>query len=193
MTNLIALCGQKGSGKNTCGEVLDRSAGYVQVSFAKKLKDLVATVYGLDRDKLEGLTPEDREWRETYIRGSLDTRWHQSYWQRGAIVNAIKLVYGIELSEDYTQTFEQLPGMTALDIFGLFYSKLEEHVFDSFVSPRELLQVIGTEVFRSIHPDTWCMALERSIKPSLDMRLNLLLLTAALIMKWLGSRGWGAW
>lgn len=168
MTNLIALCGQKGSGKSTCGEFLD-SAGYTQVSFAKKLKDLVSTIYNLDRKKLEGLTEEDRQWRETKLPTLFCSKGHQIVWEkRSSVIQSLRLVYGIQLTDDYTQTFDRLPGMTALDIYGSVRVLVAEHLYGKQHSPRELLQIIGTEVFRSIHPDTWCIALGRDIKPSLD-------------------------
>jgi hypothetical protein len=34
------------------------------MSFASKLKDIISIMFGWSRDKLEGLTKEDREWRE---------------------------------------------------------------------------------------------------------------------------------
>jgi len=62
---IIGICGLIGSGKGTVADILVDTHGFEKISFADKLKDGVATIYGWDRDMLEGDTPESREWRET--------------------------------------------------------------------------------------------------------------------------------
>ena len=48
---LIALAGRKGSGKTTlCNEILER--GFVKISFADKLKKIVASLYGWELNDL---------------------------------------------------------------------------------------------------------------------------------------------
>lgn len=60
---IIGICGLIGSGKGTVADILVEQ-GYKKVSFADKLKDGVATVFGWDRAMLEGDTDESRVWRE---------------------------------------------------------------------------------------------------------------------------------
>jgi len=60
---IIGICGLIGSGKGTVGDILVEQ-GYKKVSFADKLKDGVATIFGWDRAMLEGDTDESRTWRE---------------------------------------------------------------------------------------------------------------------------------
>ena len=60
---IIGICGLIGSGKGTVGDILV-AQGYTKVSFADKLKDGVATIFGYDRSMLEGDTHESRSWRE---------------------------------------------------------------------------------------------------------------------------------
>lgn len=60
----IVLVGFAGSGKNTFGEILVRDYGYVGLSFAESLKDCLSTIFRWDRQMLEGVTKESREWRE---------------------------------------------------------------------------------------------------------------------------------
>jgi len=60
---IIGICGLIGSGKGTVADILVEQ-GFKKVSFADKLKDGVATVFGWDRAMLEGDTDESRHWRE---------------------------------------------------------------------------------------------------------------------------------
>ena len=60
---IIGICGLIGSGKGTVADILVEQ-GFTKVSFADKLKDGVATIFGWDRALLEGDTDESRSWRE---------------------------------------------------------------------------------------------------------------------------------
>lgn len=62
---IIAICGLQGSGKDTIGSYLINTHGFTKLSFAGVLKDIVAVLFGWDREMLEGATSESREWRET--------------------------------------------------------------------------------------------------------------------------------
>ena len=62
---IIGLIGFKGCGKNTVGEYLNRKYGYKQESFASSIKDIISPLFGWDRVKLEGITEDDRIFRET--------------------------------------------------------------------------------------------------------------------------------
>ena len=164
MNNLIILRGLKGSGKSTCGSFLMKNYGYHQMSFASRLKDIVAWVYDLPRGRLDGLTEKDREWREQ-PHPNLQGGWvnnptggyaerHRLKWidKRYAV---LEKVYGLRVPEDsksYNKILEQL------------VSGLEKHIYPYNLSPRQALQIIGTEVFRAIHPDTWCLALQVQIE-----------------------------
>lgn len=61
---IIGICGFIGSGKDTVAEYLVNSKGFHRESYAGTLKDAVSNVFGWNREWLEGLTPEAREWRE---------------------------------------------------------------------------------------------------------------------------------
>jgi len=62
---LIGICGFQSSGKDTIADYLIKEYGFIKMSFASVLKDIISIMFGWSRDKLEGLTKEDREWRET--------------------------------------------------------------------------------------------------------------------------------
>jgi hypothetical protein len=62
-SKLIVLSGNIGSGKDTVANCLS-DYFYIKVSFAEKLKDLLAFLFDWNRELLEGITPESREWRE---------------------------------------------------------------------------------------------------------------------------------
>lgn len=61
---IYAICGFQSSGKDTVADYLVTHCGFKKLSFASVLKDVVAIMFDWSRDKLEGLTKEDREWRE---------------------------------------------------------------------------------------------------------------------------------
>jgi hypothetical protein len=60
---IVGICGLISSGKGTVADILVEQ-GFAKVSFADKLKDGVATIFGWDRALLEGDTDKSREWRE---------------------------------------------------------------------------------------------------------------------------------
>lgn len=69
---IIGLVGLIGSGKDTAADFLVNQHGWRRDSFAAPLKDAVATIFGWDRELLEGRTTESRNWREC-----VDAWWSQ--------------------------------------------------------------------------------------------------------------------
>tara|TARA_B100001057_G_scaffold489546_1_gene576030 strand:+ start:2163 stop:2756 length:594 start_codon:yes stop_codon:yes gene_type:complete len=61
---IIGICGLIGSGKGTAADILVEEHSYEKLSFADKLKDGVSSVFGWDRQMLEGDTDNSRKWRE---------------------------------------------------------------------------------------------------------------------------------
>ncbi len=63
---IIGICGLISSGKGTVADILVEKHNFIKLSFADKLKDGVATVFGWDRAMLEGDTVESRKWLEQF-------------------------------------------------------------------------------------------------------------------------------
>ena len=61
---LIGIVGLISSGKGTVADRLVEKHGYQKDSFAKSLKDAVASMFNWDRTMLEGDTESSRHWRE---------------------------------------------------------------------------------------------------------------------------------
>lgn len=61
---IIGIAGLIGSGKDTIASHLVEKYGYERYSWASPLKDITATLFGWDRNMLEGATPEQRAARE---------------------------------------------------------------------------------------------------------------------------------
>ena len=85
---IIGVCGFIGTGKDTIADYLVNIHQFRRESFANTLKDAVASVFGWDRELIEGRTRQAREWREQVdpwwaerlSMPELTPRWVLQYW-----------------------------------------------------------------------------------------------------------------
>jgi hypothetical protein len=62
---IVGFVGLIGSGKNTAASFLVDNCGFRRDSFAASVKDSLSSIFGWDRELLEGITEESRNWRNT--------------------------------------------------------------------------------------------------------------------------------
>lgn len=84
---IIGVTGFIGSGKDTIADYLCTFQGFKRLSFASSLKDAISSVFGWDRELLEGTTKSSREWREQVdvwwsnrLGKEITPRWVLQYW-----------------------------------------------------------------------------------------------------------------
>jgi len=173
MTNLIGISGKKGSGKDTVAKIIQcLTAGYphnqILIAFEKdlfpeyplyankkyadKLKDIVCILIGCTREQLE-----DQEFKET----PLGERWTKYPVSVDTVINP--------LDSENCDVGEELYYFTTKEEAERFASRKtverEDYEAEAFVedketlTPRQILQQLGTEVGRQIHPSAWVNAL----------------------------------
>lgn len=91
---ILGVTGFIGSGKDTVADYLCTFHGFKRVSFASSLKDAVSSVFGWDRELLEGTTKFSREWREqkdewwsNRLGMEVTPRWILQYWGTDVLRN----------------------------------------------------------------------------------------------------------
>jgi len=84
---IIGVCGLIGAGKDTIADYLVNIHHFRRESFANTLKDAVSSVFGWDREMLEGRTKSSRAWREqrdewwsNRLNMDITPRWVLQYW-----------------------------------------------------------------------------------------------------------------
>ena len=148
---VIALAGNMGVGKDTLADELVRNHGYRRTAFARALKDLAAYVFGYDHATL---------WGASALRNAPDSRAaFDGYW-----MDVEELIYErAEFREMVNALFPLIPfsrPQAALlklirDDLSLKYEAL---------TPRYVLQRLGTEWGRELWEDVWLHAVKSEIE-----------------------------
>lgn len=92
---IIGITGLIGSGKDTIASHLVEKYGYERYSWATPLKDITSTLFGWDRDMLEGTTPQQREKRE-----QKDEWWSEKLGLQNCTPRLILQLIGTEVMRD---------------------------------------------------------------------------------------------
>lgn len=160
MNRVIALAGQKGSGKSTIAKWLIDTHRYTEVSLADKLKDVARSLFptltydachGPSAKREQPFTPQQvrqlvRELMaaQTYLRLDPDGR---------------------ELLKDLFSAAPQPQAFDARDMAGML-SVAVEPLEEGFKSPRTVLQRLGTEWGRKIWDEVWLYAVRKKVTES---------------------------
>lgn len=102
---LLGICGLIDSGKTTAANTLHKEFGFTSISFADPLKDIVAHLFGWDRQMIEGATPEaralrnkvDQEWSEALGIRNLTPRLMLQQWGTDVVRNGFHPNFWIEV------------------------------------------------------------------------------------------------
>lgn len=133
---IIGITGKKRSGKDTIGEYLENVHGFKRLSFAKPLKDVVNKYLGV-----KSYSELDREEEQTF-----------RMWNTG-VFSA-----GEELGLDKSKLL-----MRTLEVFEPFATNHTDNYTIYRMSYRQVLQLFGTDVCRSLQDDIWIAKTLRKI------------------------------
>jgi hypothetical protein len=97
--------------------------------------------------------------KDAVISGFRNT--HEYLWT-AKLPTVLEMIYGYQKPNNVPNY--KFNGLSYLQAVGLVSSLLQKYIYPYDLSPRQALQILGTEVFRSIHPDTWCLALQVQIE-----------------------------
>ena len=169
MDDVVLICGLKGTGKDTAAKFFtDR--GYIKVSFADKLKDVVSTVFGWDRELLEGNTNYSRQFRETNDDWWAQRLGRQTFTPRIALqeigtnifrdtfnynIWTLSLLKTLKTTERYVLTDVRFPNEIAF---------IENHFGEN--------NVVTIRIRRYPEPDWWFLLREGKIKKPDNVHLS---------------------
>lgn len=160
----IGIVGFLGHGKDTVADIIMQEIGYTKQPFAGPLKDFCKAIFNLDDMHLT-----DRKLKETPLchLWGFDTR---SGFRAGLPAALAKLISAdpklMTLAAEGTDMGVQdlISGLSVSDLYKTVTDRLAIYVEPLIFTgdraalsptPRILLQVVGTEVFRAIHTKFW--------------------------------------
>ena len=116
---------------------------FKNVKFADKLKDIVCILIGCTREQLE-----DREFKEKEL-GEEWRKWYWSYYKATYNSNPKGKISGYFITEEDCQKAKS-------DFDKILYQSDNWEIKNELLTPRMLLQEIGTDLFRNqLHSEIW--------------------------------------
>lgn len=117
--------------------------GFENIKFANKLKNIVCLLIGCTREQLE-----DRDFKEKEL-GEEWRRWYWSYYKVSSDFNTKGKISGYFDSKEKAEEGKS-------DFKEVFYKSDNWKLKSEILTPRILLQEIGTDLFRNqLHPEIW--------------------------------------
>lgn len=134
---ILALSGKKKSGKDTISDFLVKDQGFIKLSLATPLKDLLIRVFRIDKELLYDDNKKDKE---------LDDFITIDYSHLDKIRDVITEEWGFGIDYETRENIEEFYGM-------------------EIKTPRQLMQTIGTDLIRkNIRDDVFIVLLLEQIK-----------------------------
>lgn len=148
MTQIVGICGNLGSGKDTSAGIL-KLYGYKHLAFAWHIKKFIQKVF---------LFTDDQLWGPSEQRNARDPRSCED-WRNSVGVESYYSIRSTEYNRHKGEFLQALfPNDKYLHMESLdnWFNICRKNFPDP--SPRQLLQTLGTEWGRAIDPDIWAKA-----------------------------------
>lgn len=142
MLPLFGLAGNMGAGKSSVAKILREQFGFLEVSQAAPMKELAAEVFGFDVDVLWGPTTERNKLRKGGI-------WEApAFWDETLLMLAFRKAGILTDAESHEKR--------VIDIFNAGWENIEEfYRKNGGLTARHVLQIIGTEIGRTVRTTIW--------------------------------------
>ncbi len=123
---IISLSGKKKSGKDTVADFLVKDRGFTKLSFSTPLKELIIKTFSIDPDLLYNDTKKDLP---------MDYNLNIDYFHLDKMREIITEEWGVQIDYETRERIEEF-----------FDKKIE--------TPRQLMQVVGTDIIRNLISET---------------------------------------
>lgn len=143
MSRIIAIAGPKGSGKTSVSEYLRDYEGFDEVSFARPLKEFARSVFQFTQDQLYG---------PSSLREQPDARYPPRSEARMDVEDRAEGKLGEQFIDVVTHYSAQKRHWVA-EAMDDWLTLIMRH--PETWTPRFILQTLGTDFGRRLHPDVW--------------------------------------
>jgi len=138
---VIGILGAKGAGKTTACNILKRfSKTSSEISLAGTLKDVCSEVFSLERDSFEDPLKKEVE------------------------LNDPVYISEVELKNLYAQFYPDFQASNNYEHFTKFINHTRKHIGKVLLTPRKVLQYVGTDVLRDFDENIHCRKLSEAIE-----------------------------